>query len=387
MRKLTISEIKTMGNKAVVESFAAKIITVYKATDPSPAQAEKGIHKQGLVVGLGDETLSVTLNEATLHMDKSFEGKMMGFTCTTSDDGRAVGMVINRWKKGEEDRIGVDVWAKAEFFEMTAEGGQKLPAPQEIPAGDIPKDPKNGIYNYFGFYRYIYDIVEDKMEGTGVTPDALKEAVTHYMIGLQQRGSLQDSISGWFVSNLKSEPFKVLDIDATPDDGGEITDNGDGTVNVAAGEAYIGEGEPPTSIKPSEPEPENTDSTPDPSDEPIPWDEVTDSEGKVISEMNRDELTALCIKLIPFSESDHPVIKPGYTAMENSRQMMELSYADIYDVYEVSLNQSHDLQAISDAYHKIEGTPKLEAEVVCQRILSDQTIFVEMVQNHEPAKA
>lgn len=372
MRKLNIAEIKTMGNRAVVESFGARVITVYKPTDPSPAQAEKSIHKQGVVVGIGEEKLSLTLNVPSLHMDNSFEGKMMSFSCTTNDKGQPVGMVINRWKKGDQDRVGVDVWGTATFHELTTE--DKLPAPQQIPAGNMPEDPKDGIHNYMGFYNYVYGIVAEKMELTECGATDLKDITTHYMIGLQQRGALKDSIYGWFAHNLESDELKVMDLKMKNEDHGMDAAGRIGEEDFKAEDRAMVDRIP-----------ENTDSTPDPSDEATPWQEVKDSEGNIISQMGKDALIELCIKLIPFSGSEHPVIMAGFEAAMRSRAAMELSFADIYDVYEIMLNQNHDLEAIATAYGNVEGNPKLEVEEVCKRILSDQKTFVEIVRNHEPA--
>lgn len=374
-----------MGNRAVVESFAAKILTVYKPTSPSPAQAEKGIHKQGLVVGLGDDTLSVTLNEAGLHMDDSFQGKMMNFTCTTNDSGQAVGMVINRWKKGEEEKIGVDVWATAEMFAIDGSAPAAHDQTEQKPPQDTepekPIDYLQGARNYAAAHFAVYEIFKDAGYEGEINNEAIAEKSTHYLIGA-------DNVK---VKGLCKQVAKANEPAPDTEDV-KTEDNPVGTEKVAVTPASKSV-DPPADPEPEASpdnnqkqvdEPANTDSTPDPSDEPTPWNEVTDSEGAVISAMPRHNLIDLCIKLIPFSESEHPVIKPGYTAMENSRQTMELSYADIYDVYEVGLNQDHELHAISEAYKLLDTQYQGLTEDVCEAILSDQVTFLQMVENHEP---
>jgi len=66
---------------------------------------------------------------------------------------------------------------------------------------------------------------------------------------------------------------------------------------------------------------------------------------------------------------------------------MELTYTEIYDVYEVMLNQDHDMTAIAAAYDAVNSNKSEDSDVVCKRILMDQKTFTTFIENHEPATA
>lgn len=369
MKQLTIEQIKSVANRGVIESFTANVVKVYKPTDPSPAQANAGIHKQGIVVADQNDKLSITLNSKEIHMDENCEGKTFTFQCGTGEAGQATGMTLNRWMKGNEEKIGVDVWPQASFAvnqNSPPAATNKLPAAQEIPSGH-PADPMEGVDNYFGFHRAVFDKICQHYFDTGVSDDANKESATHYCIGLQQRGKLGESIAAWKAHSLKSSPIQCADLKLKDE---EVDADAVRREEVKpVDEANGGQGAELQIEK------------------DVPWQEVQDSNGNVISQMEKDDLIDLCIKLIPFSHSSNPVIQKGFEAAMRARDAMELTFATIYDVLEVMLAQDHEMEAISAAYSKIEGDPSSDSEAACKNILMDQKLFIEIIENQEKQEA
>lgn len=328
-------------------------------------------------------------------MDKSDEGLAFQFACS-EDGGDLRGIVINRWMKGDEQRLGIDVWGQARLtnikevappgVEVAPRASEPKPKVADVPAKQSDRSPTHffdGARNYARLHKALYEVFKLEYEGE-ITSEAIAEKSTHYLIGCSD-----NKVGGMVKELANAEKLESM----------EIEDHGE--------EAYIGEGDPPSSVK-AESAPVNSlekideeildayeeagkdgvdmnkyPKREDEPEKPIPWQEITDSSGAVMSKMSKDDLIDLCIKLIPFSESDNPKIQAGFEAAMRSRDAMDLSFVDIYDVRELSLNQDHDMTAIADAYRKVEGDPKRDSEVVCKDILKDPKTFIQLIENYE----
>ena len=147
---------------------------------------------------------------------------------------------------------------------------------------------RQALKNYFSFYRAVYDVARGAMSETKTTSSDIKDITTHYMIGLQQRGNLKKEIVA-YVTHISDPPL-------------------DGEVDkVAAAEHKLRE-----RVSSADSNEQAEDLSKElAEDKPTPWQEVKDSNGNVISQMNKNDLIDVCIKLIPFHGSEVPVIKAG----------------------------------------------------------------------------
>lgn len=119
MKKIT--EIREMENKTVIESFEGTIKTVYDPNDPSPAQANAGIHRQFIVVEDEGETLGVSLMKRQFHIGKNHEGTRFRFESTRDDKGNLGGLEVSKYEKEGKMRTSVDVWGSASIYCLTVE--------------------------------------------------------------------------------------------------------------------------------------------------------------------------------------------------------------------------------------------------------------------------
>ena len=379
----TIPEIEAMENKAVIDSFEGHIKKVFSPQEPTDPQKEAGIHKQGIIIRTAAGEMIVGLMKKHFHMDSSMEGQKFRFESTKDDSGKLGGLDVGKWKKNGESKFAVNVWGNAVMYAVDAPANHDQSAKKEQQEAQ-PKGTESGnpdsmdwARNYFSFYRAAFDIAADKMNGSKISPDGVKEILTSKMIRMERGGDLDAQILAW----LKGKKSTIMPIekeslvkaaekefDAKPVD-----------------EQPKSETSPDNNQKEVDTEPEPEKPAEDPKEKkPIEkdWKKVAYKK-KVVSEMSKEDLIDVCIKVLPHHETDTPAIKMVLKAAMKSKVAMELSYEQIYDVYDVMLKTSHNKATVDAAYDSLKKKGKSDDEL-CKEILFEQDLFVEIIKSHEP---
>lgn len=347
-----IEEIKGMSDKMIIDAFEATVIKVYPAKDPTEGQKRVAIHRQGIVVvDDNGEKLNVNLLKDRMHMDSKCEGTKFRFESTNGEKGLS-GLSISHWHKSDTELIvSAEVNGSANIYALDASKAEQKPV----------TDPLLGARNYMGLYREIFDVANEAMDGTAVTASDMRDITTHYMIGLQQRGALKDAIASWAMSGKEGAPVDLktsVPESSTPDP--DVAPDEQPSMDMTEKE-----------MSNDEPEIEKD------------WRKVK-SKGVLVSTMDRDTLIDLCIKVLPFHASDKPNIKSIIRAAMYSKKEAELSYVDIYDVYDVILQNEYPIEAINFAYDSVKGATKKEDNDLCFEILKDQSTFIEILKSKTP---
>ena len=379
----TIPEIEAMENKAVIDSFEGHIKKVFSPQEPTDPQKEAGIHKQGIIIRTAAGEMIVGLMKKHFHMDSSMEGQKFRFESTKDDSGKLGGLDVGKWKKNGESKFAVNVWGNAVMYAVDAPANHDQSAKKEQqeaqPKGNGNADTLDWARNYFSFYRTIFDIAAGKMEGSGVSPDGVKEILTGKLIPLERGGDLDGKVLAWLKAkrngstNMPIEKESLVkatekEFDAKPVDEQPAAQT-EPEPEPKPGDTTAKEAAAPEKLKEEKPIEKN-------------WKKVTYKK-KVVSEMSKEDLINVCIKVLPHHETDTPAIKTVLKAAMKSKVAMKLSYEQIYDVYDVMLKTSHNKATVDAAYDSLKKKGKSDDEL-CKEILFEQDLFIEIIKSHEP---
>jgi len=357
----TITEIKGMANKSVIDSFEGFVTRIMEPQEPTDAQKDKGIHAQSIEVsgGAGEsgQTIWIKLLKRTLHLDKDFEGKKFHFDSTKDDKDKLGGLHVSKYMSGGEERCGIDAWGGASMYclevkeaadKQQMERADDDERPCNIPATQIPSGSfLDGVRNYAALHRSIYDVFKAAY-GDEITNEAIADKSTHYLIGCHDskiEGLVKDLVAAR--KTLTSQAPAMVDLQKMKD------------------EPLVRQAQ-----KEFDAEVIKTD-----------WREV-DVRGTLVSKMDKEAVIDLAIKMLPFHGNEKPNIKSVFTAVLLRRREIELPYEEIYDAYDTMLQNDFDPQAIQGAYTTLFEQFKRDNERACLEILKDQETFKTLIENH-----
>jgi len=364
----TITEIKQMENKSVIDSFEGFVTRIFEPDAPTPAQADKGIHTQRIEVagGAGEsgQLIYVKLLRRTLHLEKDFEGKQFHFDSTRDDHDRLTGLHVSRYvDKDKVEHVGIDAWGGASMYclevkeaadKQQMERADDDERPCNIPATQIPSGSfLDGVRNYAALHRSIYDVFKAAY-GDEITNEAIADKSTHYLIGCHDskiEGLVKDLVAAR--KTLTSQAPAMVDLQKMKD------------------EPLVRQAQKEFDAKPVESTQVKGD-----------WRKVTNSKGKLICEMDKSDIIDLAITMLPFHGSDKPKIKEVFTAVLLRRRELELPYDEIYDAFECALPDEYTLEAVQGSYKVLFNQFKQDNDRTCLEILKDQKTFIEMIENY-----
>jgi hypothetical protein len=406
----TIPEIRAMDNKVVIDSFEGVIETAYAPKDPTPAQKNKGIHSQFLLVSDGERKIGVTLLKKHFHIGKDCEGDRFRFESTADDKGNVGGLEVSKFEKDGEIKCGVDVWGSASIYSLEQKE-QKEPTEPKVqtePSTASPTTteeksavqqsategalenptpalvmPRGRIANQARLHLACYLTVKSTHAGEGFDKHTMKDIATSVAIEMNKSGkSVSSEVKAILEHDLIKQGKMMFDAKETED----FEPRED--ANAASTPDSTPESAPDVSTQPASQEEleAQREAKPEPEKFNKNWKTIKDDNGKLISEMNKEDLIDVLIKYLPFHATESPKIKTVLNAAVRSMKTLELTYCEIYDVLDILLQNDHDKTAIDLAYDEFKKTCKGDDEALCKNILFDQKTFKEQVMNYEKAK-
>ncbi len=385
-----------MENHAVVDAFEGLIKVVFDPTDPTGPQKDAGIHRQGIIVSTAEGEMSVGLMKSHFHMEKSMKGQKFRFESTSGEKGQLGGLEVGKWEKNGEPQFGMNVWGNATMYavdqpanhDQSAKKEQQTDQPKGT--GDGSADTLDWARNYFDFYRAIFDVLAHRMKGTGITADALTPIIATKFIPLERSGELDKKVLAWLKAKRKGSTNMPIEKESLVK---AAEKEFDAAIVEVVDEQPAAEASPdnnqkevdtkPVAESPQEPVDNQPEAEAPKEEAPVEknWKLVTYKKA-VISEMSKDDLIDVCIKVLPHHSTDTVKIKMVLKAAMKSKVAMELTYEEIYDVYSLLLNNDHDKVAVDTAYDSLKKKGKADDEL-CKEILFEQESFVSIVESIE----
>lgn len=407
----TIKELKSMGNKAVVDSFEGYVTAIYPAKEPTPAQKNKGIHAQSIQVsgGAGEsgQVIYVTLLKQHFHIDKSLEGEKFRFESTNSDKGNLEGLEVSKWDKDGVVHTGIDVWGSANIFSLEKREEKQAAQPSAVVEGvpamdgqdvaigpenaDNPVDieggrpslavPNGRIAAQAKLHLACYLTVQSTHAALNLDHHTLKDIATSISIEMNRSGKpvvseVKAICEDHFIKTLRAafgvETPSAEEADqriAAPPPTPEGTP--DAPAKAPSSQEEL------ESMRKARPEPEKFNKN---------WRTIKDEKGRLICELAKGDLIDVLIKYLPFHSTESPKIKTVMNAAVRSMREGGVTYCEVYDVLDTVLQNEFSKAAIDHAYDLFKGTAK-DDESLCRMILFDQNTFKGEIKNHEPAEA
>ncbi len=343
----TISQIKQMQGKAVVDSFEGIVTKVYPTKEPTPAQAEHSIHTQTLEVSGGNDgqLIYVKLLKKHFHLEQDFTGKRFRFESTKDDKDKLGGLVVSKWAdKQGVTQTSVDVWGNGSMFCLDQpEEPKSHPQTEQkkVPPAMKPSAAHGHISSYMRLHYACFKVAQSQYWGESMPIPELKDIASCGAISFDRNPP----------KGLKEEIDAILD---------------DTFVEAAKGAFDATE-----ATKPTEETTEKED-----------WTEVKDSKGNLICEMDKSMITDMAIRMLPFHTNEKPNIKAVLNAVLLRRRQINLPYEQIYDAFDAMLQTDYSPEAIQGAYDVLSTQFKQDGEKTCLEILKDQESFRTFCVNH-----
>jgi len=414
----TIKELKSMDNKAVIDSFEGYVTAIYPAKEPTPAQKNKGIHSQSIQVsgGAGEsgQVIYVTLLKQHFHIDKSLEGDRFRFESTNDDKGNLGGLVISKWDKDGVIQTGVDVWGSATIYslekrEEKSAAQSSTPDPASDPAsgvvssiadqesGEVSQKSANNSVDIKGgrpalavpngriaaqarLHLACYLTVQSTHAALSLDPHTLKDIATSVSIEMNRSGkSVSSEVKAIYEDHLIKMGEMIFD------SGDSSTQEPDQQITVSP---PTQESAPDVSTQPPSSQEElekQREAKPELEKFNKNWRAIQDEKGRLICQLAKEDLIDVLIKYLPFHATESPKIKTVLNAAVRSMKELELTYCEIYDVLDILLQNDHNKAAIDNAYDNFKKGAK-DDESLCKTILFDQSTFKQEIKNHEPVE-
>lgn len=330
---MNISDIQKLADKTPIDRVEAVVKKVYPPKQATPAQAKAGIKVQTLLLSDGTGEINARIIKEVKHIGRDAEGETYVFMAAKADNGQPDGIASNAYTKEGKTTVSIDmnghvqIWKVLPHTKGEPEQEPDIVQPVREPDPDMdttrtePAKEQGSLAwleNYMAFYRAGYDVVARHMAGTGISPDGAKEILTSKLIGDSGKGKLDGHIAAF----LKSPE--------------------------------------------AQPEPD--------------WQTVTTKDGRVIGEMDKDTLADFAATVLPHLASKDARVKTICDATLCAIAHSELTYAEIYDRWDVKLAEKYDTNAIANAYQKIEASMGGEQEATCVKIMQNPTVYVKLIE-------